>query len=810
MIKNYLITTLRNFLRNGTYSLINVLGLSIGITACIIIFQLIRYDLSFDKFHQKYNSIYRIVEYSESPSGEEFSSSTPYPLVNAFRNDFPQIPLATQIHHEEEVFLKVDDRKFMANNAIFADSLFFDVFDFKVLSGNPTRDLAQPGKALVSESLAQKLGYKPGETPITLRVINRIDVEIVGTFEDVPGASHMKFEMVISMPSLTPDFVGGFPIDTWSLTSAGYTYISLPDGVTPESVEESLKGFVSKYFEASGNKKRSLFLQPLSAIHFDHRYLENPAPGSNASYKELKVMALLGIFILLIGCINFVNLSTALAVRKSREIGVRKTLGAKRTQLALYFLTETFIITLVAVLISLGFAEWLMPWVNSFVGKEVSLRLLSDGGLALFLISLALVTTFLSGFYPALILSGFNPIVVLKNKMVTASNSGIAVRKVLVVCQFMIAQVLIIGTLIVSDQMEFFRTKPLGFEKDAVIIVGLPENDNATLEGLKQRLLSNPAISSVSFSLGAPTSDNNFGTGYFLSGDDQANVYATGMKPVDIDYLQTYGIELRAGRWFTESDARAADTVLPKEDQRFLYLLNESGARQLGFDNPEDVIGKQITTGLNRMSAEVIGVVKDFHAASLHNEIRPVVLVNYPYFYYEAGIKVQGGDFQQAIAFIEKQWADVFPEYFFEYNFLDQKLEKLYRQDERTFTLIRIFAGISIFIGCLGLYGLVSFIANQKLKEVGIRKVMGASVQNIVFLFSRDFIRLIVISFLVAAPLAWYVMSQWLETFAYHISIHWSVFLISVGATLIIALATVSYRSIRAAITNPADTLRTD
>ncbi len=809
MIRNYIVTTLRNLLRNGMYSLINILGLSIGITSCIVIFLLIRYDLGYDRFHEKHDAIYRVVQNSQSASGEEYGSATPYPFVDAFRNDFPHIPLSTQLHYEESVFLTLDDRKLVAENVIFADSLFFKVFDFPVLSGNPTEDLAQPGKAFVSQSLAAKLGYT-GESPMTIRVSSRLDAEVVGTIEDVPLDSHIQFQMVLSMPSLISDFIGGFPLDQWSLTASGYSYVVLPQGVSPAELEQSLKAFVEKYYPPEDSKRKSYALQPLSAIHFDEQYTENPAPGSNASYKELKVMALLGIFILVIACINFINLSTALAVKKSREIGVRKTLGARRSQLAAYFLTETFLITCVAILISLGLAEWLTPWVNSFIGKEISLRLFSDGVLAIFLITLALVTTLLSGFYPALILSGFDPITVLKNKMVTPSGSGVAVRKVLVVCQFMIAQILIIGTLIVSDQMKFFRTKPLGFEKEAVILVDIPENKKEKLESLKARMLSNPSIKSVSFSLGAPTSDNNFGTNYFLTERAGNELFPVGVKPADRDYMETYGIELKAGRWFNESDEKASDAALPEGQQRFVYLLNESGARQLGFDKPEDIIGKNITTGLNRINAEVIGVVKDFHVTSLHNEIQPVVLVNFPHFYYEAGIKISGGDLQQTIGFIEKQWHEAFPEYYFEYNFLDQKLERLYRQDERTFTLIRIFAGISIFIGCLGLYGLVSFMANQKLKEVGIRKVMGASVQSIVFLFSRDFIRLIVISFVMAAPLAWYVMNQWLETFAYHVSIHWSVYLISVASTLIIALATVSYRSVRAAITNPSETLRTD
>lgn len=654
MIRNYLVTTLRNLVRNGMYSVINILGLSIGITACIVIFLLIRYDLGFDRLHKRYDAIYRVVQHSRSASGEEYGSATPYPFAGAFRNDFPQIPLVTQLHYEGEVFLRVDDKKFVTENVIFADSLFFQVFDFSVLAGNPQSDLAEPGKAFVSESLAAKLGYIPGSGPLTVRVSNRIDVDVVGVFRDVPSASHIQFEMAISMPSLTSDFVGGLPLDHWSMTASGFTYVALPSDVSPSEVEQSFKAFVEKYYRPEDSKRKSFALQPLSEIHFDQRYTENPGPGTNASYKELKIVALLGGFILVIGCINFINLSTALAVRKSREIGVRKALGARRIQLASYFLTETLFVTSLAILISLGLAEWLTPWINGFIGKEISLRLFSDGALVLFLVGLALITTLLSGFYPALVLSGFSPIVVLKNKMVNPPGAGIAVRKVLVVCQFIIAQVLIIGTLIISDQMEFFRTKPLGFDKEAVVLVNIPENKKELLTSLKERLLNHRAIGSVSFSLGAPTSDNNFGTNYFLTERGGGELHPIGVKPVDRDYLETYGLQLKAGRWFTESEERSADPSLPEDQQHYVYLLNESGARQMGFDNPEEIIGKNITTGLNRINAEVIGIVKDFHVTSLHTGIKPVVLVSFPNFYYEAGIKIKASDLREAVGFIEK------------------------------------------------------------------------------------------------------------------------------------------------------------
>jgi putative ABC transport system permease protein len=811
MIRNYIVVTFRNFVRNRNYALINVLGLSIGLTSCIVLFLLIRYELKFDTFHSRYDNIFRITQSSISSSGEEHSSATPYPLIGGFRNDFPEIPLTTQLHFQNEVMLSINNEKFMVRNALFADSLFFDVFDFHVLSGNPGNALAQPGKILITRSLADKIGYESfGSSPPRIMIQNLFEVEIAGVVSDPPVTSHIQFELILPMRSLTADFIGGMDLNHWGLTASGYTYVVLPDHVTRESVEERFKGFIEKYYNKRDGERRSLQLQPLRDIHFDEKYTENPSEAPNASIGELWVMAILGVFILVIACINFINLSTALAIRKSKEIGIRKTLGAKRGQLTFYFLLETFLITLASVVISLGATEWLTSWLNSFTGKEISLDLFSNPSLVIFLIVLVAFTSILSGSYPALILSGFNPVAVLKNKMSSQNSSGGRVRKFLVVCQFIIAQVLIIGTLIISDQMEYFRTKPLGFDKDAVLIVPVPDNKKEKLESLRVRLESNPDIRSVSYSLGAPTSENNFGTSFYLTENPAKDLFATGVKPVDYHYRETYGLTMRAGRWFTENEEKAADPSVEQAQQHHVYIVNESAARRLGFNNPEEIIGKNITTGVNRIDAEVVGVVNDFHVASLHSKINPVVMLHLPSFYFEAGIKVNSSNLSRTLDFIEKHWNEVYPDYYYEYEFLDEKLAALYRRDQRSSTLLKIFAGISIFIGCLGLYGLVSFMANQKMKEVGIRKVMGASVQSILILFSGDFVRLILVAFVFAAPLSWYLMNQWLDTYAYHIAIHWSVFVVSVVATLIIALATVSYRAVRAAITNPAETLRTE
>lgn len=815
MIRNYLFITLRNFLRNKNYTLINILGLSFGITACIVIFLLIRYELSFDKFHSKYNSIYRIVQSSKSASGESYDATTPYPLAKAFRNDFPDIPLVTALHFQDEVLVKYNDEKQMVKNVIFADSLFFEVFDFDILSGNPIVELGEPGKVFLTKSLADKL--LKGKEDTTLKIANLFDVKVAGIIADPPASSHINFSMILSLPSFRSDFIGGLPLDQWGMSAGGMTYLVLPSHISEQRVNDQFKSFTQKYHSKEDAERKKYNLQAMKDIHFNEQYMANPGKAPKVKYTDLAIMGVLGLFLLAMACVNFINLATAMAVKKSKEIGIRKTLGAKRSQLITYFFGETFLLTMFSVLISLVVTEWLLSWLRPFLEKQIELNIFTDPWLFVFLFALIIVTTVLAGFYPAIILSGYNPVAVLKNKLAAQGSSGATVRKVLVLFQFTIAQILIIGTLIIAGQMQYFRSKPLGFDKESVVNVPLPDNKPSMLQSLRARLETHPGIRHISFSLGAPTSENNFTTGYFLSEKGSSERLSIAVKPSDVHYLETYGIKLKAGRWFTKAEERAATQRSENAasegeapSSKFLYVLNESAVKRLGFNNPQDILGKNITTGVNLIDAEVIGVVEDFHAASLHSEIEPLVILNFPYFYYEAGIKLRTDNLSETLKFIKKQWSEVYPDYHFEYEFLDDTLASLYRQDERTFTMFKIFACVSIFIGCLGLYGLISFMAYQKLNEVGIRKVMGATASSIFLLFSREFVKLIVISFFVASPIAWYFMDHWLNSFAYRISIHWLVFAISILSTLIIALLTVSYRAVRAATINPVETLRAE
>jgi putative ABC transport system permease protein len=805
MIRNYLTLTFRNFLRNRNYTLINILGLSIGITSCIILFLLIRFDTSVDKFQTHYDRLYRVVRTEENASGKVYEAVTPYPFAAAFRQDFSDVPLVTQFHFHGEGFLTVGTEKHEIEQVLFADTSFFDVFSFGIISGNPSKELSQPNKAFLTQSLATKLGLTVGDQ---LKFNNKINLEVVGLVNDVPPNSHIQYNMIVSLPSFTEDFFG-WPVDHWGLNSAGFSYIVLPATHTEKQIESRFTDFVKKYYDADEAARAEYLLQPFSEIHFNTVYTATPGDLENVEKTDLYVLAILGLFILLIACINFVNLATALAIKKSKEIGIRKTLGARRSQLTAYFLSETFLLTLFSVIISLGLVEWILPWLRNFIEKDIHLNLFTDPSLLLFLIALVIASTLFSGFYPAVILSGFDPVEVLKNKITAKGSSGASVRRMLVICQFIIAQLMIIGTLVVSGQMNYLNSKSLGFNTKAVVNVPLPDNKEEKLRSFRERLGSNSAIKSVSFAVGAPTAESNIGTGFFLqeSGPDQ--VYPVKVKTVDIDYKDTYQLEMKGGRWFTESEAKIAADTSVKED-RYTVIINETAVARLGLSSPDEALGKRVHIGINDITPVIVGVVADFHEQSLRDEIAPVVMLIYPELFYDAGIAITGQNVPQTLEFIKKTWTDLFPEDYFRYEFLDQRLENLYEAEQRQLVLFRIFSGISIFIGCLGLLGLVSFMANQKLKEIGVRKVFGASVAGILIIFSKEFIRLIVFAFLVAAPLAWYFMNLWLQDFEYHISIHWSVYVLGLLFTVVIALGTVAYRSIKAGLSNPVDSLRAE
>ncbi|MDN5204814.1 ABC transporter permease [Fulvivirgaceae bacterium BMA10] len=807
MTKNNLKLIFRNFLKNKGYVAINILGLTLGTAACLLIYLLVTYELSFDNYHSNTENIYRVVIHEKEATGYEYSPSTPYPLAEALRIDMPDVSAISGIHYDQENTVRIDDKKFKEENILFADSLFSEVFDIPMKVGNAKEVLSQPNSVILTQEIAQK--YFPNEDPIGKVIIlgNELNLEVKGIVKDPPPNTHLPYIMLVSLPSLTDDFIGGFDRDSWGVQVAGYTYMVVSEHISKEEIEAGFIPFLQKY-RGEKAEGESYHLQPLREIHFDTRYAGDDIENA-VEYKYLFILSLIGILILVVASINFVNLSTALAVKKSKEVGIRKTLGASRFSLGRQFMLETLLLTLVATIIALALVERLLPSLNNFLNKEITFNLFTDPSVFLFVMVLVIFVSVLSGTYPSFILARYHPIMALKNKITSQNSTSVSLRKWLVIIQFAVSQVLIICTIIISQQMGHFRNKPLGFNSKALLTVPMPENKSQQLDGFKTRLSTNPNIESISYSLGAPSSGNNITTSFRLKGTEDES-YSVNVKMIDYSYYETFGLELLAGRWFSPNEEKFASIDLPKEERKYSFVVNEATVKRLGFSSPEDALGKMISTGVNSISAPIIGVVRDFHFKSLHQQIEPCILMHFPYFYYTASLKVSSDHLPETIEHVKSAWSDIYSNYIFEYEFVDDHLAKLYQSEERTFTLFKVFSSLAILISCLGLLGLTSFITLQKTKEVAVRKVFGASISNVVYLFSRDFLKLVGIAFVLALPLAWYGADTWLAGFAYKIDLEIGFFLASVLLTGLIAFVTVSYQSIKAALVNPVDSLRNE
>ena len=803
MILHNLRQIFRSLWRYKSFSLINFLGLTLGIAAIIIIFLIADFEKSFDKFHSGEN-IYRVVSKIDGADGINHSAPVPYPLARLLRAEYSAS--ATQIHFVDEMNIKIKKQQpFTEKNIVFADSLFFSVFDFsKVdqfwLKGNPALSLKDPGKAILTENTAKK--YFGDTDPIgqLIKLDNKAEAEVVAIVKDIPGNTHLPFNIIVSHSTFTKEFLGGLDFDRWGVRSDGYCYVKLPVAADVQQVEKSLIAIVQKNARKPIEKKEILYLQPLQQIHFDPAF-ESTNPAYTVSDRYLTMLLLLGGFIILIACINYINLSTSLAFAKAKEVGIRKTIGASKEQLFFLYITETFVVTSIATVAGIALSVLLLPSVNNLLDKSLSISQLLNWYFVAGSFALLILISFISGVYPSIILSGFNPITSLKNQIILPGRSSILLRKSLVVFQFTTSIALIICTLIIARQMQYFKNKPIGFNKDAVVEISMPDADSIKRESFRNLLAQEKGIETFSFCLGAPISENGFGTSL------QAPEIASGMEhnvkiiPCDGKYLETYGMKLAAGRWF-----------LPGEEKNLgsSFVVNETLIKTLGYKNADEAIGKKITIGVNHMNAAIIGVTADFHVNSLHEKIEPCIMMPFPFFYYAAGIKLHPADMKKTLARIEKNWKATFPEQVYEYKFIDESLARYYEQENKDYALFKIFSIVSIFICCIGLWGLIAFVVVRKTKEIGIRKVLGATVQNIVALISKDFVLLVIIALLIASPIAWYFMHSWLQDFEYRINISWWIFLAAGFSALLIALLTVSFQAIKAAISNPVKNLRTE
>jgi len=807
MIKNYLTVAIRNILRHKSYSAINIAGLSIGIAASLLLFLVIRYEYSYDTFQKNYSKVFHIVTQDKLKSSDiQYTIGNPYPNLDALRASFPTLKFGALYSSygsqitvlKNESAIAVSNPKFIEENGlVYADPEFFQVFDYKWLEGRP-EVLREPNVAVLTKATAEKyFGTWQEAIGKNLLIDNGTTVKVSGILETPPANTDFPLQLVGSYQTFKNiKSPYGYSEEWGHITSNFQIFTVLPNGTSASAINKELEEYSRRQYPISKRRdERKNVLHPLSEIHFDTRF-ENL--GDHVISKTtLNILAFIGVLIIIMASINFVNLSTAQAVGRSREVGVRKVLGSSRVQLFRQMMGETGLIVLLSVIIALIIAYLALPFVKNFVSINEPLSLINVSSL-IFLAVVLIAVTFLSGFYPSLILSGFKPALALKNKITSANVGGISLRRGLVVLQFGISQVLIIGTIIAVSQMNYVKNADIGFNKDAVFIMN-SNTDSALLArhpAFKAALLQLPGVKSVSFNSDVPSSDNNssYNFAFDMKPDADFNVF---VKFADEDYFKTFGLVMIAGRGISKSDTMQE------------AVINETLLHRLGLKSAGEAIGKSIRLG-SQPWLPVVGVVKDFKTNSLRETIKPLMISSINEFYTVTAVKLHAADMAKAQAAVQKTWDKFYPEYANTSLFMNESLDNFYKQENQLSGLYKIFAGLAIFISCLGLYGLVSFLAVQKTKEVGIRKVLGASISNIVYLFSKEFTILITVAFAIAAPVAWYVMSDWLNNFEYKIPIGAGVFLLAMMISLFIAWITVGYKAIKAALANPVKSIRSE
>jgi putative ABC transport system permease protein len=819
MFKNYFKTAFRSLLRNKTYATINIAGLAIGIAVCMMIFIIIQYQTSFDNFHANKDRIYRVLTESHHADAGNitYAKNVPFQMPEGLKTAFPQLEQVAPVYASHNDELQVLDengtplKNFKEQSGVFYTSpSFFKLFNFPLLAGS-YESLKDPNNVLLTKEIAQKY-FGDWKTAIgkTIKIKGYYSMgaglfqfpatalKVSGILATIPSNTDFQLKLVVAYGTdFTGDAQYGFQQPGWNQSAPDFgCYILLPPHISVDNFNQQLSAYARK--AQSADNKDSYIIQPLSAVHYDAE-AENYS-GKTISHELINVLWLIAAFILLIACINFVNLSTAQAVNRAKEIGVRKVLGSNKFQLRIQLIIETFLIATIAVILAAGISILALPYVNQLLELSLSSNVLANASVILFLLAVTIVVTALAGFYPSIVLSRFNPVNALKSKVIANTTKGISLRRGLVVFQFIIAQALIIGTLIIVQQMNYFMDRPLGFDKDAIVNVPYrPDSTGGKLtDYLKQQLSAN-GVQAVSFNSNTPAEDDNnmftrFKFDHALKDEDFQAI----VKFADNDYVPTYKLQLVAGR-----------NLQPSGWTRE-FLVNESFVKSLGLKKPEDILNKEVSIMNGLIKCPVVGVLKDFNDRSLRQNLAPLLIATNSTMYREASIKLSTTNMAYTMQSIKKIWEQTFPNSVYQYRFLDDKIASFYQQENQLSQLYKIFAAIAIFLSCLGLYGLASFMAVQRIKEVGIRKVLGATAGNIVYLFSKEFVILISIAFLIATPLAWYFMNKWLQNYVYRIDISWWIFVIGGGASVLIALITVSFQAIKAAVANPVKSLRSE
>ena len=797
MIKNYMKIVLRNTLKYKSYSLINIAGLGVGIACALFILLWVQDELSYDRYHKNADRIYRLVDVRQGPDHVVRYPSSPFGVTPLLQVEFKEQVTAVRFFRYSTVtpLISYQDKRFFESRFLFADPTVFDVFSFPLLAGDPETALKQPHSIVITQEMANKYFGESDPIGKILRYENQVDFQVTGVIQ-VPENSHFHFDFLASLLDIESVFRAvGTPVD-WLQSlywNPCHTYVLLSEDLSQTEFDARLPELVEKHYPDRLKSSQSFYTQPLVDIHLRSDLGEEIEPQGDILY--VNIFSAIAVFIVLLACINFMNLSTSRSLNRAKEVGLRKVLGAVRQQLAWQFLGEAFLFSILSLFLALGLVEAFLPIFGSITGKALELTYFQNWQILLALVAITVFVGFVSGSYPALLLSKLQPATALRTTSGITIDGHITLRKALVVFQFTISIILIVGTIIISNQLSFLQNKKLGFDKEQLLAVSLRgtklrENPNA----LKNELLKLTGVEGVTVASDYPGSLINV---YPFFADETGKSDRQDLPAffADHDFLSVMGIELIEGREISPELA---------SDSTEAFILNQAAVKKFGW---AAAVGKRFRFGEDRQG-RVVGVVNDFHYLSLHERVMPAVIHVWPFWYEYMLIKVHPENMARTLSGIENLWREFTNNRPFEFSFVDETLDQLYRSEERLSHMFQWFAGLAIFIACLGLFGLAAFNAEQRTKEVGIRKVLGASVAGIVNLLSMEFVKLVVVANLIAWPIAWFALNYWFQNFAYRVNINWWVFLLAGGLALVIALLAVSTQAIKAALANPVQSLR--